>query len=84
MPATLLIPRGMQGVLPCLLGTVNVGAHNTVDAQSHVGEPYRMGVNGAHNTIGEISAPTTLFGLCCASKVVEYCFCMCTEYGPGY
>ena len=21
-----------EGVLPCLLGTVNVGAHNTVDA----------------------------------------------------
>ena len=60
----------------------NVGAHNAVDAQRHVGEPYRMGVNGAHNTIGEISAPTTLFGLCCASKVVEYCFCMCTGYSP--
>ena len=32
VPATLLIPRGMQGVLPCSPGTVNAGAHNTVDA----------------------------------------------------
>ena len=30
--ATLLIPGGMKGVLPCLPGTVNVGTHNTVDA----------------------------------------------------
>jgi len=27
------------------------------------GEPYRMGVNGAHNTVGKMSAPTTLFVL---------------------
>ena len=40
---------------------VNPGAHNTIDAQRHVGEPYHMGVNGAHNTIGKISAPRTLF-----------------------
>ena len=32
VPATLLIPRGMQGVLPCSPGMVNVGTHNTVDA----------------------------------------------------
>ena len=25
------------------------------------GGPYRMGVNGAHNTVGKMSAPTTLF-----------------------
>ena len=36
-PAILLILGGMQGVLPCSPGTVNVGAHNTVDAQRHVG-----------------------------------------------
>ena len=35
-PVTLLIPGGMQGVLPCSPGTVNVGTHNTVDAQRHV------------------------------------------------
>ena len=35
-PATLLIPRGIHGVLPCSPGTVNTGAHNTVDAQRHV------------------------------------------------
>ena len=63
MPATLLIPEVGKGFLPCLSGTVNVGAHNTVDAQRHVEEPYRMGVNGAHNTIGKMSAPTTLFVL---------------------
>ena len=36
---------------------VKDGAHNTVDAQRHVGGalPYLsgMGVNGAHNTVGE-------------------------------
>ena len=49
--------RGMRGVLPCSPGTINAGAHNTVDAQRHVGGalPYLsgMGVNGAHNTVGE-------------------------------
>ena len=34
---TLLIPGGMRGVLPCSPGTVNAGAHNTVDAQRHMG-----------------------------------------------
>ena len=38
VPATLLIPGGMQGVLPCSLGTVNVSAHNTVDvSEAHGG-----------------------------------------------
>ena len=40
---------------------VNAGAYNTVDAQRQVGEPYRMGVNAAHNTIGKMLVPTTLF-----------------------
>ena len=54
----------------------NSGAHNTVDAQRHVGEPYHMGVNGAHNTIGEninayntvgknVSAYNTAWALSC-------------------
>ena len=59
---------------PSSLGMVNAGAHNTVDAQRHVGGPYRMGVYGAHNTVGKMSAPTILFRLCCAREVVEYCF----------
>ena len=29
-----------------------------------------MGVNGAHNTIGKMSAPTTLF----VREAAEYCF----------
>ena len=33
-----------------------------------------MRVNGAHNTVGKILAPTTLFGLCCATEVAEYYF----------
>ena len=37
VPATLLIPRGMQGVLPCSPGTVNAGSHNTVDASEACG-----------------------------------------------
>ena len=58
------MPRGIQGVLTRLPGTVNAGAHNTVDAQRHVGEPYRMGVNGAHNTVGEnVGAYNTAWAL---------------------
>ena len=36
-PATLLIPGGMQGVLPCSPGMVNAGAHSTISVQRHVG-----------------------------------------------
>ena len=43
---TMLMPRGMQEVLACSPGKVNVGAHNTVDAQRHVGGalPYLSGM----------------------------------------
>ena len=48
---------------------VNPGAHNTVDAQRHVGEPYRMGVNGVHNTVeGNVGAYNTV----CVRTVAEY------------
>ena len=44
-------------VLPCSPGTVNTGAHNTVDASEARGRalPYLSGrgVDGAHNTVGE-------------------------------
>ena len=61
--AILLIPRGIQGVLPCSSGMVKVGAHNTVDAQRHVGGPYCMGVNGTHNTVEEnVGAYNTVSG----------------------
>ena len=30
--AILLMPRGIHGVLPCSLGTVNADAHNTINA----------------------------------------------------
>ena len=77
MSATLLIPRGMQGVLPCSPGTVNASAHNTVDASEACGGALLclsgMGVDGAHNTIGKMSAPTTLLGFCYAREVVGYC-----------
>ena len=66
IPVILLLPRGRQGVLPYSPGMVNAGAHNTVDAQRHVGGALPclsgMGVDGAHNTIGQMSAPTTLLG----------------------
>ena len=70
VPTTLLIPRGMQGVLPCLPGMVNVSAHNTVDAQRHVGGALPclsgMGVDGAHNTIGgNVDAYNTAYVLSC-------------------
>ena len=57
VPTTLLIPRGMQGVLPCLPGMVNIGAHNTVDASEARGGAlphlFGMGVDGTHNTVEE-------------------------------
>ena len=72
VPATPLILRGMQGVLPCSPGTINAGAHDTVDALEARGGALPclsgMGVDGAHNTVGKMSAPTTLLG-----KVVGYC-----------
>ena len=60
------------GVLPYSPGTVNIDAHNIVDAKRHVGGALPclsgMGVDGAHNTVGKISAPTTLLG-----KVAGHC-----------
>ena len=32
-----------------------------------------MGVDGAHNTVGKMSAPTTLLGFCHAREVAGYC-----------
>ena len=32
-----------------------------------------MGVDGAHNTVGEMSAPTILLGFCQAREVTGYC-----------
>ena len=66
MPAILLMPRGMQGVLPYSPGTVNTAAHNTVDALEARGGALPclsgIGLDGAHKTIGQMSAPTTLLG----------------------
>ena len=43
-----------------------VGTHNTVDAsEAHGGALLylsSMGVDGAHNTVGQMSAPTSLLG----------------------
>ena len=45
------------------------------------GGPYRMGVNGAHNTVeGNAGAYNTV----CIRAVAEYCSCRCTGYGPWY
>ena len=56
---------------------VNVGVHNTVDAQRHVEGALLclsgIGFDGAHNTVWEMSAPTTLLGFCHARKVAGYC-----------
>ena len=56
---------------------VNVGAHNTADAQRHV-RGFTMFVwygsfAGGHNTVGQMSAPTILLGFCHARKVAGYC-----------
>ena len=55
----------------------NDGAHNTVDAQRHVGGALpclsSMGVDGAHNTVGKMSTPTTLLGFRHTREVAGYC-----------
>ena len=50
----IVVVRRMWEVLPYSPCMVNVGAHNTVDAQRHVGEPYRVCL------VWEFMAPTTL------------------------
>ena len=77
VPATLLIPRDVQGVLPCSLGTINAGVHNTVYASEARGGalPYLsgMGVDGAHNTVGKnVGAYNTTWVLSC-QEVIGYC-----------
>ena len=61
-----VVVRCMWEVLlysPCM---VNDGVHNNVDVQRHVGGAlpclFGMGVDGTHNTVGQMSAPTTLLG----------------------
>ena len=67
---------------------VNAGANNTIDASEARGGalPYLsgMGVDGAHNTIGEnVSAFNTAWVLSCRGgcRVLSY---RCTGYGPWY
>ena len=66
VPAILLMPKDMQGVLPCSFGMVNVGAHNTVDVQRHVGGALPrlsgMGVDGAHTLYGKCRRPQHCLG----------------------
>ena len=67
---------------------VNVGARNTIDASEARGGAlpylYGMGVDGAHNTVGEnVSAYNTAWALSCQGgrRVLS---CRCTGYGPWY
>ena len=77
VPTIVLLLRGMQGVLPCSPGMVNAGAHNTIDASEARGGALLylsgMGVDGAHNTVGKMSAPTTLLAFCHVTEVAGYC-----------
>ena len=75
-------------ILPCSPGTINIGAHNTVDASEARGGalPYlsSMGVDGAHNTVGEnVDAYNTACVLSCPGgrKVLSY---RRIGYGPRY
>ena len=65
------------GVLPCLPGMVNTAPTTLLMPQRHVGGalPYLsgMGVDGAHNTVGKISASTTLLAFYHAREVAGYC-----------
>ena len=77
VPAILLLPRDMQGVLLCSPGMVNADAHNTVDASEARGGalPYLsgMGVDGAHNIVGEMSVSTKLLAFYHVREVAGYC-----------
>jgi len=88
VPAILLIPRGIQGVLPCSPGTVNADAHNTVDAQRHMGGALPclpgMRVDGAHNTVTENVGAYILLGFCRARRGHRVLSGRCTGYGPWY
>ena len=61
-----VVVRHMWEVLPYSPCMVDGGAHNTVDVQRHVEGALPclsdMGVDGAHNTVGQMSVPTTLLG----------------------
>ena len=88
VPATLLLPRGMQGVLPCSPGMVKTGAHNTIDGLEARGGalPYLLGtrVDGAHNTVGEnVGAYNTASILPCqvGHRILPG---RCIGYGPWY
>ena len=62
----LLMSNACVRFLPCSPCWANDGAYNTVDAQRHVGGALPClsgkGVDGTHNTVGQMSAPTTLLG----------------------
>ena len=61
----IVVVRCMWEVASSSSGMVDVGACHTIDAQRHGG--YRvchgMGVVDAHDTVGQMSTPTTLLGL---------------------
>ena len=83
-PATLLIPGGMQGVLPCLPGTINAAPTTLSMPRGMWGEPYRMGVNNAYNIVGKnVGAYNTSWALPCQGgrRVLFYRF---VGYGPWY
>ena len=90
-----VVVRRMWEVLPYSPCMVNVSAHNTVDAQRHVGGAlpclFIMEVVGAHNTIGQMSAPTLLEfwhtwkGVGHPSNMYyRLLSCRCAGYGPRY
>ena len=55
---------------------INAGAHNTIDAQRHVGGALPclsgMRVDGAHNTVGENVGAYNTARVCHARKVAGY------------
>ena len=57
--------RCVRGVASSSSGMADVGAHHTIDAQRHARGftvLVRYGsIVGAHNTIGQMSTPATLF-----------------------
>ena len=67
----------MQGVLPCSPGTVNAGAHNTIDASEACGGSLTVFVwYGSRwrpqHCRGKMLAPTTLLWFCHAKEVAGY------------
>ena len=91
-----VVVRRMWEVSSSSFGMVDIGVCHTVDVQRHVEGALPclsdMGVDGAHNTVGQMSTPTTPLGFWHAWKVAGHpsdmscrlLSCRCVGYSSRY